>query len=542
MVKNALKLAAALALLPSFMGATMAQEAKTAAPGRSGGEGGGSITNVTVAEATKEDPYLKTVVGQPSGAPTGNDPSSRCLRLAWQDFTGIEHAPTQIVDATVKPATDGAPAVCVVNGFIAPQVAFRIFMPLENWNERYLQNGCGGRCGELLPLRCEFKSREGYACLASDLGHRGTTYDNVWAIDDVPAEIDFGFRATHVASIVGKVITKQFYGRPHKHAYFIGASTGGRQALIEAQRFPEDFDGIVAGASGGITPGVIPGAGRRGPGGRALYDENGPVITTSEIRMLHRAVLKQCDGKDGLEDKIITDWRTCDFKPSSLLCKGAKTSECLTQKQVSAVDTVYATGPALGSEMAWIGAFVAEDGSKGRSQPRTSTPYSYPYSWVFNDSGNVDLRPFKATGGKLIYYTGMADEGLHPSRPSAYYETVERVVGSREETQDFFRLFIIPGQSHIPGNAGAESLDYLDVVQAWVEEGKAPDVIIGHKLKKITQMMGPVYYPKDLVPENRLYSRPHYPWPIQARYRGKGNPDDSASFGPWDPVTKKWVQ
>lgn len=517
-------------------------KAMSAAPGLSGGEGGNSgPVNVTLAPATKEDPFLKTIVGQPKAPPTGNDPASRCLKLAYADFTTIKNAPTQLTGATVTPAVNGAPAVCEISGFIAPQVAFQMWLPMENWNGKYMQAGCGGRCGKLLPDHCIVQFKRGYSCMANDLGHRGTTYDNVWAIDDVPAEIDFGFRATHVAAIVGKFLTEAYYGKAPKYSYFSGASTGGRQALVEVQRFPNDFDGVVGGVASAKNPGVDPNDGN-GMGGRILFQDGKPVLTVAEIRMLHKAVMVQCDAADGLKDGILTDSKGCAFKPASLLCKAEKTAQCLTQNQVATLDTLYESGTQRGSEIGWIGAFVAEDGSAGRYISRSAPGYSYPYSWVFNDSSNPDIRPFQKSGGKFILYGGWADEVVNPIGTSGYYDAVENLIGSREETQKFFRAFMIPGQSHIPGNVGAESINYLYALEDWVERGIAPDMLIGRKLKTIKQMLGPIVLDGDLAPENYLYSRPHYPYPIQSRYKGKGDPDDAASFGPWNPKTGKWLK
>jgi len=516
-------------------------KAMSAAPGLSGGEGGNSgPVTVTLEPATKADPILKTIVGQPKAAPTGDDPATRCVLLSYKDFSKIKDAPTQMLSASVTPGKNGEPSLCEISGFIAPQVGFTMWMPLENWNGKYLQTGCGGRCGKLLPDTCLVQYKRGYACMAHDLGHRSTTYDNVWAIDDVPAEIDFGFRATHVAAIVGKVITEAYYRKAPAHSYFIGASTGGRQALVAVQRFPNDFDGVIGGVALARVPGLDPSTPYT-MGGSLLWQDGKAVLTADEIRMVHSAVMAKCDAADGLKDGIITDSKGCTFQPASLLCKGDKTATCLTPKQVATLDTIYAGGTQRGSELGWIGAYVAQDNSKGRYIPRTEGGYSYPYSWVFNDSSNPDIRPFEKAGGKFILYGGWADEVVNPVGTSSYYDSVERVIGSREETQKFFRTFMIPGESHIPGNVGAESINYLYALENWVEKGQAPDVLIGHKLKTITIMLGPIVLDKDMVADNYLYSRPHYPYPIQSRYKGKGNPDDASSFGPWNPVTGKWM-
>ena len=529
-----------------------------AAPGRSGGEGGtagASAGTVTLRPATKENPILGSVVGQPHLPPTGDDPASKCLRIAYQDFSRTGDAPSQIIDVAVRPQTATYPGACVINGFIVPQIQFKMWLPLTNWNGNYMQNGCGGRCGVLLPDHCEIQVRRGYACLASDLGHVGTTYDNLWAIDNLEAQLDFGFRATHVASIIGKVITAAYYGQKPKYSYFSGASTGGRQALIEAQRFPLDFNGIVAGiAASSFIPGQIRGAPHGVQGGSALFQNGHAMLTADEIRMVHAFVLARCDKLDGLADGIIGDPRTCPFKPADLLCRGAKTPNCLMQDQVAALAAVYEPGFQPGSELGWIGAFVAEDNSAGRYIPKNGAPgilstptgvtgsgQYIPYAWIYDDASNVDLRQFKAAGGKLIHYQGWSDEVVNPAAAVDYYETVERVMGGRAQTQSFYRLFMVPGQSHIPGNIGAESVNYLYALEDWVEHGKAPDKLMGRKLKSITMMLGPITMDEDMKPANYLYSRPIYSYPIQAHYKGKGDPDDASNFGPWDPAKKKFV-
>jgi len=516
----------------------------TAAPGKSGGEGGGFGRDVTLKAATKQDPFLKTIVGQPSGAPTGNDAQSKCLRIAWGDYTDIKGAPSSIVEVSVITGTDGITKICKVDGYVNPQVGFRILMPLDTWNGKYMQNGCGGACAGPIYIPCEVQVLRGYACLAADMGHRGTTYDTVWAIEDPMAMIDRQWRSTHVATLAGKAITTRYYGQSPKYSYYHGASTGGLQGNTIAQRFPEDFDGIIAG-EGGPWRNPNPG-GMSGfiDAGRNLSDAQGvPIVSPDEIRMLHKAVIARCDGLDGLKDGIITDPRTCDFKPAMLLCSGAKDANCLSPLQVTAVEHVYneGRGPQLGSEIAWIGAYVAADGSSGRYA--RAKPAVQPYSsYTSNEPApNPDLSALKAHGTKFILYSGWADEVIDPVGPLEYYEKVEKIFG-RKETQSFFRFFIIPGQSHIPGGVGAESIEYIKALEDWVERGKAPDMLIGHKLKWISQMMGPMYLDKDLQPSNFLYSRPQYPYPVQARYKGKGDPDDAASFGPWDPNTKKWLK
>ncbi len=515
----------------------------SAEPGKSGGEGGGHSTNVTLKAATLAEPFLQTIVGQPTAPPDTSTPEGRCLDLAYRDFSNVADAPTKLTSAKVRAANDGATEVCQIDGFIAPQVAFRMVLPVKTWNSKFMQSGCGGRCGTYLPDACEEQVKRGYACMSNDLGHKSTTYDDLWAIDNVPGEIDFGFRATHVAALAGKALVAAYYGQKPRYSYFVGASTGGRQALVAVQKFPDDYDGVIGGEPAMSVPGVSREEGKIRLGASLIGADGKPLVSPAEIMMLHKATMAACDANDGLKDGIITDPSTCNFQPASLLCKGEKTPDCLTQIQIDAVGGVYRDGKGQmkGSELAWIGAYVAKDGGAGRYiSMKMSNPYHYPYTFVFDDATNPDIRPFEAAGHKFILYTGLADEVINPHGPIRYYEGVERLVGSRKETQSFFRFFAIPGQSHIPGNVGAESLNYVPVLEDWVERNQAPNLLMGHKLKWITQMMGPMYLDKDMDPANLLYSRPIYPYPIQARYKGKGDPTQASSFAPWDPRTRTW--
>lgn len=464
-------------------------------------------------------------------APVANERA--CDDLVAHDFSAVPDAPSLVVSAVVKTAGDELPAHCLVDGQIAPTIGYRMRLPVAGWNGKLVQAGCGGRCGYILDEGCQIVLMRGYACLAADLGHKGTMYDNLWAIDNVPGEIDFGFRATHVANITARAVVARFYGRSPMRTYYIGASTGGRQGLVEAQRFPQDFDGIVAGEPAMGTPGSA--QPEVGPRLRdavvALSPQGKPLFAPAELLQLNARVIARCDLDDGLRDGIVSDPRRCDFAPSQLACTATAEPGCLSPEQVAAVAKVYAAGAMPGSEKAWIGAYVRADGSMGRYGRTPANTYRYPYAWVFNDATNPDLRAFKASGGKLILYQGWADEATFPNNPVLYYETVERLMGGREATQDFFRLFMIPGQSHIPGNGGAETVDYLGYLEAWVERGVAPDVLRAQKLRKAARFAGPVTFPVYLAKDNVAFERPVYPYPVEARYRG-GDPNAASSFGP----------
>jgi hypothetical protein len=488
------------------------------------------------------------LLGQVAATPAFAAPTtaaSACAAIANADFSMTPDAPSQIINAKIRQKSDNHPEVCLVNGYVSPTIGFRIWLPTENWNGKFSQTGCGGRCADILNDGCEIVVTRGYACIAADLGHKGTLYDDVWAIDNIPGMIDFGFRATHVTNLIGKAVTTRFYGRKPAYSYYFGASTGGRQGLIEAQRFPADFNGIVAGEPAMNRPGIDQNSAGNALSSavQAMFVDGKALITPAELAMIHQHVIADCDDDDHLKDGIVSDPLACKFRPADLLCKGPKTPDCLTQTQIEALARIYQAGPLPGSELHWVGAYILPDGSPGRYRRRVANPYLYPYFWAFTDATNPDLRPFKDAGGKLIVYQGWADEATFPLNPVKYYETVEGLMGGRAQTQDFFRLFMIPAEGHIPapggvGN-GAETVDYLTALENWVEHGQAPDKLIGYHLKSIGVFAGPVIYGFEMRPDNIAFSRPVYPYPVQARYLGQGNPDDAPSFGPYDPTAHK---
>ena len=296
----------------------------------------------------------------------------QCQVLQGQDFSSVIDAPTHLMATRVVEASDGVPAYCQVKGYVAPSVEFEIRLPLENWNGKFLQRGCGGFCGGVFIAACDNHVKDGYACIASDMGHTSSAIDGKWAYNDIQAEIDFGYRATHVVTVAGKAITAAFYANAPERSYYMGCSTGGRQGLVEAQRFPYDFDGIVAGA---------PVINETGAGMQLLWtvavnrDDSGKqILPASKVPMIHDAVIAKCDMNDGLEDGLIGDARACAFDPAELQCRGRDRAGCLTAAQVDVVTKIYqgpvnSDGMALytggaqrGSELNWVGNYISADG------------------------------------------------------------------------------------------------------------------------------------------------------------------------------------
>jgi hypothetical protein len=487
-----------------------------------------------------------------------------------------------ISDVHIAEATGPRPASCQVVGYVAPSVGFVLALPATNWNGKLIQLGCGGFCGSVepgstIPFDCDDPLRRGYACIVSDNGHRSSR-GALWAYDNLPAEIDHAYRGVHVTALAAKAIVERFYGRAAQKSYFMGSSTGGRQGLIAAQRFPWDFDGIVAGVPSlsvaGIHMNLL-------WGNRVFTNAAGkPLLSLANLETLHQAVLAECDLNDGIKDGLIGDPRECLFDPAQITCGVGKQNGCLSPSQVEIVNRIYGgavtsrgeplymPGALKGSERTWIDWF---------STPFPGDPHfirdfvreEFRYSAFHPDPGptwqansfdfdrdhtrlgvmeslyaavNPDLRKFKAAGGKLIVFAGWSDAGGMPLHAVDYYETTERVMGGRDSTQDFFRLFAIPGMGHAYGE-GAFVVDWLSYLEAWAEQSRPPNQLLSLHVKlddlDLTKARDRVVlyrrmaYPMD--PALIEFERPVYPYPTRTKYRGHGDPRNAASFEPATP-------
>jgi feruloyl esterase len=514
---------------------------------------------------------------------TNPTPDTRCQELANVDFSSIQDAPTQIIEAKAIAAAGTMPGYCRIDGYVKPQVGFDLLLPSNQWNGKFMEVGCGGWCGAIDISQCDAALRHGYACIASDMGHKGTEDDTLWADGNLPAQVDFGYRATHVVALSGKAIARRYYDKAPAHSYFVGCSTGGYQGVMEAQRFPWDFDGIVAGA-----PDIDEAAANLRATWivRTFLDTSGKALLSHDaLQLTHEAVLKRCDMDDGVKDGIIGDPLACKFDPAELLCKSGQTNGCFTPAQVDVINKLYAgpmtsdgksisTGGYLrGSELTWgdfwpalaveqFYKFGLWGYSAGPQFKYTDFDFDRDYkrlglaSWY--DNSNPDLRKFKDAGGKLIVYHGGTDTVDLPGAVIDYYETVERTMGGRASTQDFFRLFLIPGMNHCTGGAGAYAIDYVSYIERWVEQGKAPDVLMSAHVSDSYLATAPLpklpqNLPADITPEARAaiavdylelpldpvipvaFTRPVYPYPTRAKYLGRGDPHSASSFGPVSP-------
>jgi len=379
----------------------------------------------------------------------------------------------------------------------------------------------------------------GYATSSTDTGHIGNTAE--FGLDHPEKVIDFGWRSLHLMAVVTKEVIAAHYDEDLRYSYWNGCSAGGRQAMKVAQDFPEDFDGIVAGAPGQDWSGRAAGALRV-----ATYLESNPAARLSEDDRLlvHSAVLSTCDAADGLVDGVIDSPHRCDFDPTVLECTGAKNGSCLTSAQIETVRMLYSspvnpstdreiTGLVPGSELNWTDLGWTNSARSTGLELYRYLVYGDP-SWTIDrfdfdtdivkaeesDDGTInaldpDLAPFFARGGKLLAYHGWSDAQISPLNATQYYERVVESVGSADEVHDSYRLFMAPGMGHCRGGEGPNVFDKMEPIEAWVEEGRAPDRVVATKFS----------------PEGEVeVRRPLCAYPARAVYNGTGDPKREESF------------
>lgn len=476
---------------------------------RHGARGAGMAADWVVRIAGASWALLALLALPPPAAAAQPDPRAACAALAGLDLAALPDAPTQILEVANVAAADPTPAYCRVRGYVRANVRFELRLPTGDWNGKLIMEGCGGFCGTLqYAERCDDRVRRGYACIVSDMGHVSTPFDAKWAWNNREAEIDFGYRATHVTAVAGKAIATALYARAPQRSYFHGCSTGGRQGLVSAQRFPQDFDGIIAGApvlrmphSGLVLAWSL----------RALHERDWRArVTPRDVERLHAGALQHCDARDGLVDGIIGDPFSCDFDPASVTG--------LTPVQIDAFRKVYdgprdSSGRRLfpgglprGSELEWIGPLVARDAGPPLFAGFIGDLFRYLAfaedpgpQFALHDldfdrdpprlgamaqiltGANPDLREYAARGGKLLLYHGAADPVVIPEPTVDYHEMATRVLGGKAAARESLRLFVVPGMAHCTGGVGAHEVDWLAALEAWVERGEAPESLQGRR-------------------------------------------------------------
>jgi pimeloyl-ACP methyl ester carboxylesterase len=512
---------------------------------------------------------LCALPGRANPASPDSPSKAQCESLTNTDFSGIPDAPTQILSSKMLESQGDGPAYCLVTGYIAPSIGIKMALP-SAWTGRFMEGGCGGHCGLLLEDEqfvrewpCGPALRRGYACIESDMGHRGAPTDALWGHGNLQAKVDWGYRATHVAALAGKALTEHYYQRSTAKSYFVGSSTGGRQAMQEAQLFPWDFNGVVA-----ISPPVdlFETYMTFAWGYRVLHDKQGKALLDKpDLQLLTDTAVAKCDMDDGVKDGIIGDPLHCAFDPAQLACADHPAGRCLSPVQINAVKQIYAGpstskgeqltpgGPLVGSElgdgtgsMGWYPAYFVGYPKLAAAGLRELFFWpELPRSWELTDfdfdrdphrmmmmqalynSNNPDLRAFKAAGGKLLLVQGLNDNAVMPRTTIDYYETVERAMGGREATQSFVRLFLLPGVGHGAGVRDTDRVDFFSAVEAWVEQNVAPERLIDTHLKD-GDLRHQWEFPID--PTHIQFTRPLYPYPDRAKFTGRGDANNAANF------------
>jgi feruloyl esterase len=472
-------------------------------------------------------------------------PAMKCEELSARKF-GDE---VKIESAAVVAATAKAPAHCDVRGVIWPEAHFAIQLP-DTWNDRFQMVGNGGTAGVISFAAMEKALKLGFATASTDTGHTASKEPLASFAYVTPENpqgrrkfLDFAYLSVHETTVLAKQVIQAYYGAGPRYSYWVGCSTGGRQGLQEAQRYPEDFDGLVVGAPGLFNTGNSM---RRIWVGQSQVGDG--AIPVDKLPLLAKAVYEKCDAVDGLKDGVIDDPRQCKFDPARDVpkCNGAEGADCFTSAQISALGKIYGgvrnskgkllfPGEPVGSETVWAENLV---GPSKLVLPRAESQMKFAVldpppgpSWSYTQFNfdtdpprlekagkelnalNTDLAPLKKRGGKIVQYSGWADQQVNPLPGIQYYETVSKQMGA-EATRDFYRLFMVPGMFHCNGGPGCSSVDWLTPLVEWVEKGKAPDEIPGAHVEK----------------GETKRTRPLCPYPQVAKYKGSGSIDDTASF------------
>jgi len=464
---------------------------------------------------------------------------------------------TNLLSAVVVQASDDLPEYCRILGYIRPAINFEIRLPTKNWNGKFYMVGCGGFCGYLDIGGLNYGLKRNYAVSTMDSGHWGeSAFDGRWAYNNRLAEIDWAYRAVHETARVTKEVIEAFYGNKPEKSYFFGCSTGGRMAVMEAYRYPEDFDGIISGAP------VIDNSGlyinHTWVAQTNIGADGNDIISYTDLQLIIGTVYEACDEIDGLKDGLIDYPPECEFDPASLLCRDDDRTNCLTTEQVetlkawyggpknSAGEQLYSGGLPLGSEPYWhfwitgqkqiagddiitqlvseFFRYLAFQEDPGENYSITDFNFDHdPQRLEFManiiNSDNPNLEEFRSRNGKMLMYHGWADAEVTPFKTIEYYEAVVQNTGSREATQEFFRLFMIPGMDHCgylegPGIT-ANGIDTLTALEKWVEHDEAPESLLTTK------------YDGD---GNVLWTRPVYPYPQRAIYTGTGDVNKASSY------------
>ncbi|KAL4106257.1 hypothetical protein PRIC1_004309 [Phytophthora ramorum] len=519
------------------------------------------------------------------------EPVAACSDLLAVDLTEIGGTGSNI---TVAEETDSdGITYCSVTGEYPPAVGWQVMLPVANWTQRYMQVGCGGLCGNIniQPGAADGSaevSNGGFVLASTDMAGGN---DGEFGLDEEKRKA-FAYLAVHQTAQTAKKLIKAFYGQEVAYSYFNGCSDGGREAVMEAIRYPNDFDGIIAGAPAMLF--TFQNSFHHGWLARSNTDDDGNrVVIADRASILHEAVVKACDSLDGIEDGLLSDPRLCNFDPSTIKCAAGTTdnSTCLTSAEVKAVTKFY-TGPVdagsgkhltvgeeqYGSELAWSGVFVSDSYTGEIMSTNTAlaaikylifdeypgdnytlSDFDFAKSTInllrsrhpLLDAVSSDLSKFHKAGGKLILWHGWADPHISPRTTIAYHEALQSHMG-KNVLNEFERLYLLPGVYHCGNGEGPSAIDLVTPMLEWVESGTAPDSVetstptntgnskFGQWAKSGSGSGGP---PAGLTTKRSLQveasssgsaattvTRPVYPYPALAKYKGTGDVNDAASF------------
>jgi Tannase and feruloyl esterase len=478
---------------------------------------------LTAHQTSRAHPATPAAVITPIVAPVMS-----CSALTGRSFPGVPDAPGKVTSAKVVTEKLVTPVkFCEVAGEFAPQTKFKLLLPVSTWHGQYVQEGCSTLCGNtkvssfpLTGYTCPESYNGNLALGLDDMGHTGGPADGKWAQNSLLLRIVFGLTSENSLDQMAKAVMTAYYGQPPAYSYYDGCSTGGREALMLAQRYPDDFNGIIAGSS---AMNMAPLS--------AFFDtwmvrantapDGHQIVPAEVIPALHAAVIRACGNAKGL----IADPRQCAFDPASIACPtGTQSDSCLTPAQVTAVrafyrgptdpqgQSLYNGGLPYGSELGWVNEFVmpaSDRGAPGNSPdaklalnylkymaflpnpPKNFTLADVPFTaqefyrvdqlgnLIYN-ANNPDLRAFAAHGGKLIMYHGWADQAIPPWSTVDYYAAVERAAGGYQASQSFSRLYMVPGGYHClvsPDYTTANLADFLGALIGWVQHGTPPDAL-----------------------------------------------------------------
>ena len=444
--------------------------------------------------------------------------------------------------ARANPVFKQLPEFCRVVATLAPSsdshIEMELWLPAQNWNGKFLAVGNGGWAGNIDTNAIATGLSKGYAAASNDTGHQ----DAGAAFATHPEKvIDFGYRAMHEMTVRSKAVTEAFYNRAAQLSYYQGCSTGGRQGLMEAQRYPDDFDAIVVGAP--VNNQIRLNVSQTALQVEMLKDPS-RIVPPTKVTLFANAVMAACDANDGVKDNIISDPLTCTFDPGTLLCKAGDAADCLTVPQVASARQLYSPVKSKKGESVYPGRMPGVEAGWAARIPTPGAPMNPLWgdmpryvghrdaTWdvmsfdldadlaltlknaSFIESTDPNLAKFKARGGKLLLWHGWADPGPSPRNTINYYSEVGKTLGGKQD--DWMRLFLLPGVGHCGGGVGPDQADFLGALERWREAGTAPAQLVASR----NPGRG------GLTP----MTRPLCPYPQVAKYKGTGSTDDAANF------------